>query len=63
MKDNKNFEDNLLEIFILIEDNNEKSTTKAIDLFHLLYNKETGENISKKQANIEMRKSYNKFQQ
>ena len=53
-----NFEDQILEIFILIEENNMPSTTTAISKYRTLHQSQTGETLSLSNANIEMRKSY-----
>lgn len=51
-------DDQLLEIFILIEDNTMPSTTTAISKYRTLHQSKTGEKLSLANANIEMRKSY-----
>lgn len=62
MGENKNnFYDSLLDVFILIEENTNKSTQEAIVKFQKLWKKETKEDIGKVKANEEMRKSYNSF--
>lgn len=60
-KKENNFYDELLDVFILIEENTMESTSLAISKFQILWKKETKENICRVKSNLEMRKSYNAF--